>query len=74
MKQLRKLDRPHQVAIRGGVNTLTTMPDCQNVKALTNHDCGYRLRVGDYRVLFNWDGEIRIVEIEEVRKRDERTY
>ena len=73
-KQLRKLDRQHQVAIRDGVITLTTMPDCQHVKALTNHNYGYRLRVGDYRVLFNWDGEIRIVEIEEVRKRDERTY
>ncbi|MEQ5840335.1 type II toxin-antitoxin system RelE/ParE family toxin [Paraburkholderia acidicola] len=73
-KQLRKLDRQHQVAIRDGVNTLTTMPDCLNVRVLTNHDYGYRLRVGDYRVLFNWDGEIRIVEIEEVRKRDERTY
>ncbi|QDQ85794.1 type II toxin-antitoxin system RelE family toxin [Paraburkholderia megapolitana] len=73
-KQLRKLDRQHQVAIRDRVNTLTTMPDCQNVKALTSHNYGYRLRVGDYRVLFNWDGEIRVVEIEEVRKRDERTY
>ncbi|MFP3335783.1 type II toxin-antitoxin system RelE/ParE family toxin, partial [Pseudomonas sp. SIMBA_064] len=39
-----------------------------------NHEYGYRLRVGNYRVLFNWDGVIRVVEIEEVRKRDERTY
>jgi len=41
---------------------------------MVNHASGYRLRVGDYRVLFNWDGGIRIVSIEEVRKRDERTY
>jgi hypothetical protein len=27
-----------------------------------------------FGVLFNWDGEIKVVEIEEVRKRDERTY
>jgi len=73
-KQLRKLDRQHQVVIRDGVQTLDAMPDCQNVKALVNHQYGYRLRVGNYRVLFNWDGAIRIVEIEEVRKRDERTY
>ncbi len=73
-KQLRKLDRQHQVAIRDGVEELKAMPACQNVKALSNHQYDYRLRVGNFRVLFNWDGAIRVVEIEEVRKRDERTY
>jgi len=68
------LDRLHQVAVRDGVNTLAAMPESPNVKALTNHPYGYRLRVGSYRVLFDWDGGIRIVEIQEVRKRDERTY
>jgi mRNA-degrading endonuclease RelE of RelBE toxin-antitoxin system len=73
-KQLLKQDRQHQVAIRDAVGELAAMPNCQNVKALTNHRYGYRLRVGNYRVLFDWDGEIKIVSIEEVRKRDERTY
>lgn len=45
-----------------------------NVKSLINHGQGYRLRVGDYRVLFDWDGGIKIVNVQEVRKRDERTY
>ena len=35
---------------------------------------GYRLRVGNYRVFFDFDGAVRIVSIEEVKKRDERTY
>ena len=43
-------------------------------KRLTNHDCDYRLRVGNYRVLFNHDELIMIVSIEGVKKRDERTY
>lgn len=73
-KQLRKLDRQHQIAIRDGVGTLAAMPACQNVKALANHEYGYRLRIRGYRVLFDWNGGIRIVEIQEVRKRDERTY
>ncbi|AQQ29562.1 cytotoxic translational repressor of toxin-antitoxin stability system [Burkholderia gladioli] len=73
-KQLRKLDRQIQTAIRDSVDTLEAMPNCQNVKSLTNHEYDYRLRVGNYRVLFNWDGEIKVVEIEEVKKRDERTY
>lgn len=73
-KQLRKLDKQHQKPIVSAVSELAAMPNCQNVKALTNNEYGYRLRVGDYRVLFDWSGSIKIVEIQEVRKRDERTY
>jgi mRNA interferase RelE/StbE len=50
------------------------MPAVDNVKALTNHKHGYRLRVGRYRVLFDWDAEISIVDIEEVKIRDDHTY
>jgi len=35
---------------------------------------GYRLRVGDYRVFFEFDGSVHVIDIEEVKKRDERTY
>ncbi len=73
-KQLRKLDVQTQRPIRDAVAELAAMPNCPQVKSLTNHECGYRLRVGNYRVLFDWSGEIEIVEIQEVRKRDERTY
>lgn len=73
-KQLRKLDKPQQRTVVQAVGELAAMPQCQNVKALTNHQYGYRLRVGNYRVLFDWDGGIKVVEIQEVRKRDERTY
>jgi len=73
-RQLRKLDRRYQIVIRDAVSTLAGMPACANVKRLVNHDCGYRLRVGDYRVLFNWKQTIEIVQIEAIRKRDERTY
>jgi mRNA interferase RelE/StbE len=74
LKQLRKIDRQDNATIRSAVNALAGMPDCQGVKSLTNHRYGYRLRVGRYRVLFDYDGEVRIVEIQEVKKRDERTY
>ena len=47
---------------------------CQQVKALQNHRYGYRRRVGKYRILFDWDSIVRIVSIEEVKKRNERTY
>ncbi len=74
-RQLRKLPRRAQIEIRDGVQEqLSRFPKCSGVKALTNHVCGYRLRVGRYRVLFDFDGNVRVVSIQEARKRDERTY
>ena len=60
--------------MRASVNRLDRFPDTPNVKQLSNHTYGYRLRVGNYRVLFDFDGLVKIVSIEEVKKRDERTY
>jgi len=74
VKQLGRLSKADQPTIYDAVQDLAWMPNVQNVKKLTNHSYGYRLRVGNYRVLFDWDGGIRIVNIEEVRKRDEHTY
>lgn len=74
-RQLRKLkDKEAQKRIYRGVQPLSDFPDCPGIKRLTNHDYSYRLRVGDYRIFFEFDGSVRIVSIEEVKKRDERTY
>ena len=75
LRQLRKIDAHAGRQIRAAVNTeLLDLSKARNVKALTHHEHGYRLRVGNYRVLFDFDGAVRIVSIEDVRKRDERTY
>lgn len=74
VKQLLKLHCAHQIQVRDAVTVLTDMPDAGNVKALVGHDYAYRLRVGNYRVMFDWDGAIKVVSIQEVKKRDERTY
>ena len=66
----------HDVArIIEAVESLATWPDVPNVKALADRDA-YRLRVGRYRVFFTVtpSGEATIILIEEVKKRDERTY
>ncbi len=62
--------------IRAGVDKeLVDLARARHVKALVGHDCGYRLRVGRYRVLFDViDSSPTIILIEEVKKRDERTY
>ncbi|MDQ0143469.1 mRNA-degrading endonuclease RelE of RelBE toxin-antitoxin system [Cupriavidus necator] len=41
-----------RVTILDAVEALPHMPNCQHVKALAGHVYGYRLRVGNYRVLF----------------------
>ncbi|QHG66559.1 type II toxin-antitoxin system RelE family toxin [Pseudomonas putida] len=74
VKQLRKINKLDQPKIYDAAQALAGMPDVQSVKALANHQFGYRLRVGNYRILFDWDGSVKIVNIEEVRKRDEHTY
>jgi mRNA-degrading endonuclease RelE of RelBE toxin-antitoxin system len=75
LRQLRKIDDRAGKQIRTAVSTeLVDLSSARNVKALTNHRYGYRLRVGNYRVFFEFDGMVRIVSIEEVRKRDEHTY
>ncbi|ARU04744.1 cytotoxic translational repressor of toxin-antitoxin stability system [Comamonas serinivorans] len=75
LKQMRKIPAKSGAAIREAVTTeLSDLSTARNVKKLTNHVFGYRLRVGNYRVFFEFDGAVRIVTIEEVKKRDEQTY
>lgn len=74
VKQLLKLHSQHQAQVRDAVARLKAMPDVPNVKSLVSHGCEYRLRVGAYRVLFDWDSGVRIISVQEVRKRDEHAY
>ena len=74
-KQLKKIgDRTIQGRILTATRGLTDFPACSNVKRLTNHEYTHRLRVGNWRILFNVFEEISIASIEEVKKRDENTY
>ena len=74
VKQLMRVQPQHQLQIREAVGSLANMPDVTNVTPLNQHDSAYRLRVGRYRVLFDWESSIKIISIQEVKKRDERTY
>lgn len=75
VKQLRKItDKALREQIYDSTQTLKEFPDCANIKKLTKHTYSYRLRVGAYRVFFEFDGIVKVVSIEEVKKRDERTY
>jgi mRNA interferase RelE/StbE len=75
LKQLKKIGkRTIQERILTASRGLSKFPACSNVKRLADHERTYRLRVGNWRVLFDVFEEISIISIEEVRKRDENTY
>ena len=74
-KQLGPIPCHDVESIMDAVESLARWPDVPNVKALSERD-GYRLRVGRYRVFFTVtpSGEVTVILIEEVKKRDEHTY
>ena len=71
-KQMRKLAMNMQERIAEAISLLGHNPDSPalNVKALSGDDeAQYRLRVGSYRVKYNCDDGIKIVEIVKVGHR-----
>ena len=66
----------YREAILQNVDLLSDFPEYENldIVRLKKHEYGYRMRVGRYRVLFDYDDAVKIIEIQEVKKRDERTY
>lgn len=73
-RQLRKIANKNvKLSILDAVDTLEKWPKCKQVKSLKNRS-GYRLRVGRWRVIFDVTTILEIVEIQEVKKRDEQTY
>jgi mRNA interferase RelE/StbE len=47
---------------------------CGTIKLENAPVARYRYRIGDYRILFDIDDEAKVIEILDIRKRDERTY
>jgi mRNA interferase RelE/StbE len=74
LRQLRKLPVNDAQVVYREADHLKRFPACENIKRLVNHACQYRLRIGRYRLLFDFDGEVKIISIEEVKLRDESTY
>ena len=77
-KQLDKIQAQQRTKIREATRKLENSETWGDVKKLVNHQYDYRLRVGNYRILFDATNdetiEINEISIEEVKKRDDRTY
>ncbi len=75
VKQLKKIcDRAVQERILTATRGLSQFPSGTNVKRLADDKPTHRLRVGNWRGLFNVLEAVDIISIEEVKKRDENTY
>ncbi|MES1945606.1 hypothetical protein PC39_15864 [Salinisphaera sp. PC39] len=77
LKEAARLDRTDRERVVEAVGGLAVWPDCRqwlDIKPLRRHDHQFRLRVGRFRVLFDVVEGLRVVSVERVRKRDERTY
>lgn len=72
---MKRIPKGYREAILDAVDKLVDFPNCHlNIKALKDHRYDYRLRVGRYRVFFDDRQSVQIIAIQEVKKRDERTY
>lgn len=55
-KDIKNIDIAYLKTIKKEIEKLVDFPDIKNIKRLTHHPVSdYRLRIGDYRVLFDVD-------------------
>ena len=74
IKSLRRLQKQEQRRILAQIRLLAQNPHTKsNVKRLVNFDVTYRLRVGQYRVLYDLEDELRIIDVIDIRHRS-RAY
>lgn len=76
IKQLLTIDTRYRKLISEKVNKLVTFPAVDlDIKKLQSTDNQYRLRVGDYRIIFEIiDSKPVICTIREVKRRTSQTY
>ncbi len=74
-KNFRKIPQNQKLQIYQAISTLSQPVDeWHNVKKMKNYPFDYRLRVGNYRVIFDLHKQANIISIEKIGARNERTY
>ena len=53
IKDLKSISEPYKSKLHTKILELQKFPNLQNIKKLTNFEPAYRLRIGNYRVLFD---------------------
>jgi len=61
IKDLKNISEPFKSNIHNKILDLKDFPNISNIKKLTNFEPSYRLRVGNYRILFDIYDDIIII-------------
>lgn len=70
-KDLRKLDTTVRRRVLRAIDTLVKKPRPPGCRKLVGGEDAFRIRIGDYRVIYTVDDAVFIVAIESVRHRRE---
>lgn len=70
-KQLRRLPLDVQERIQARVNDLKIEPRLDGVKKLKGQENSYRIRIGDYRVVYEIEDDVLKVTVVKVKHRSE---
>ena len=70
-KDLRRLDTAVQRRVLRSINALARNPRPNGCRKLVGSENAFRIRVGDYRVIYTVEDAILVVAIESVRHRRE---
>ena len=70
-KEFLKLSPPHDGSVKKSISGLVKNPRPQGVKKLAGTKDGYRVRIGNYRILYTIDEPKRVVTIYRIRHRRE---
>ena len=74
-KSLRKIPKQYQINIKNKVGKLSRDPYMPGTIKLVDYPAAeFRYRIGNYRILFDINKSDKIIEILDIRKRDEKTY
>ncbi len=74
LKQLSKFDKPIREKLIAAIENLAIDPRPRGYKKLVDQDGTCRIKVGNYRILYDIFDKILIVNVISVAKRNERTY
>ena len=70
-RKVRKLDRPVRARLLDAIESLTTSPRPDRVKKLTSTENAWRIRVGDYRIIYSIEDDILVMTVVRVAHRRE---
>ncbi len=73
-RQLRRIDRKWQLKIVAAAESLGDNPRPFGYKKLVDEGGLYRIKIGDYRIIYEIVDKILLVSVLRIAKRNERTY